>query len=297
MNERPLSGVKVLDVSQYVAGPYCTKLLAVLGAEVVKVEKPADGDKARQAGPFPRDEPHPEKSGLFLYLNTNKMGITLNLDCTTGNKIFKELVRDVDILVENFEPHVMPTLGLDYDTLEKINPRLVMTSISNFGQTGPYRDYKATEIVVHALGGEMYTCGDYSREPLKYGAPLSQMLAGANAAACTLVALHCQRAFGFGQHVDTSIMETVTAETLWWQVIYAYQGVVWRRRYKIGGKFGMFGDVFPCQDGHFIPIMIAQDWDTLVNFFDARETLGLPEFTSAAGRAMNSDKLDEGLSK
>ena len=132
MVERALAGIKVLDLTHYITGPYCTKLLADYGAEVTKVERTGTGDGARRMGPFFKDDPHPEKSGLFLYLNTNKLGVTLNLKSETGIKIFKELLKDADILVENFSPRVMPSLGLSYENLERINPNLVMTSISNF---------------------------------------------------------------------------------------------------------------------------------------------------------------------
>ena len=141
-----LSGLRVLDLTHYVAGPYATRLMATQGAEVIKVERPGTGDPARSLGPFPDGIPDPEKSGLFLYLNTSKKSITLNLKAEAGKKIVRRLVEWADVAVENFAPRVLPSLGLDYQTLAAINPRLVMTSISNFGQTGPYRDYKAREI-------------------------------------------------------------------------------------------------------------------------------------------------------
>ena len=124
MSNGALFNLKVLDLGHYIAGPYCTKLMADMGADVIKIERPGDGDPARRLGPFPDDLPNPEKSGMFLYLNTNKKGITLNLKAEAGKQIFKELIKDVDILVENFEPRVMPSLGLDYETLEKLNPKL-----------------------------------------------------------------------------------------------------------------------------------------------------------------------------
>src|SRR3972149_11584537 len=127
MPEQALSHLKVLALTPYVAGPYCTKLLADFGADVLKVERPGDGDGARRIGPFLQDDPHPEKSGLFLYLNTNKKGITLNLKTDTGKLIFKRLAEDVDVLVENFEPRVMPGLGLGYDVLRQIKPKLGLT--------------------------------------------------------------------------------------------------------------------------------------------------------------------------
>jgi CoA:oxalate CoA-transferase len=165
--DQALSGIRVIDLTWYIAGPYCTKLLADYGADVIKIERPGSGDPARRMGPFLNDEPHPEKSGLFLHLNTNKRGITLNLKTETGKNIFRDLVKKADILVESFSPRVMPSLGIDYKALEKINPKLVMTSISNFGQKGPYRDFKGSELIFQGFGGYMYLVGTSDREPSK----------------------------------------------------------------------------------------------------------------------------------
>ncbi len=188
MAEQLLTGIKVLDLTHYIAGPFCTKLMADYGADVIKIERPGKGDIARQVGPFPEDVPDPEKSGLFLYLNTNKKGITLNLKTKTGIEILKKLVKESDVLVENFRPGVLPSLGLEYETLKKVNPRLVMTSISNFGQTGPYRDWKATEITLYALSGQMSRQGDPDREPLKHALSIFQYFAGKVASLVTLAA-------------------------------------------------------------------------------------------------------------
>ena len=163
--EQALSDISVLDLTHHVAGPYCTKLLAHLGAEVIKVERPGQGDPARQMEPFWKDDPHPEKSEVFFYLNTNKKGITLNLKSATGVKILKQLVEQTDIIVESFSPRVMPSLGLSYDELQTIDPKLIMTSISSFGQTGPYRDYKTPDLVGWSMGGYMYSVGDADRAP------------------------------------------------------------------------------------------------------------------------------------
>ncbi|MDY6844318.1 MAG: CoA transferase, partial [Thermodesulfobacteriota bacterium] len=159
MTEQALSDVKVLDLAWHIAGPYCTKLLADYGADVIKVERPGEGDLSRKMGPFFKDDPHPEKSGLFLFLNTNKKSITLNLKSEWGKKVIKELVKEVDIVVESFRPGVMARLGFDYETLEEINPKLVMTSLSSFGQTGPYRNFAASDLVIYGMGGSMNTCG------------------------------------------------------------------------------------------------------------------------------------------
>ena len=159
MPELALEDVKVLDLTQHVAGPYCAKLLADYGADVIKVERPGVGDPARGMGPFPGDVPHRERSGIFLHLNTNKRGITLDLKTQAGVNVVKELVAGVDILVENFRPGTMERFGLGYDVLHEVKPSLVMTSISNFGQTGPYRDFRSAEIMVYGMGGEMYSTG------------------------------------------------------------------------------------------------------------------------------------------
>ena len=157
LEEAVLSGLRVLDVTHYIAGPYCTKLLADYGADVIKIEKPGEGDPARRYPPFLHDEPNPEKSGLFLHLNPNKRSLTLNLKSNEGIKIFKRLVENADLVIESFSPGVMEKLGLSYEVLEKVNPGLVMVSISNFGQTGPYRDFKASELVLSAMATAIAT--------------------------------------------------------------------------------------------------------------------------------------------
>src|SRR5579884_288188 len=131
VQDQALSGITILDLTHQVAGPFATKLLAGYGAEVIKVEPPW-GDVSRRWGPFPNDAPHPEKSGFFLYLNTGKKGITLNLKTEGGRRIFRELAQRVDALVENFAPDTLPSLGLGWEQLHALNPRLVMVSISNF---------------------------------------------------------------------------------------------------------------------------------------------------------------------
>ena len=211
MPEQALADLKVLDLTHFIAGPYCTKLLADYGADVIKVERPGHGDGARHMGPFYEDTPHPEKSGLFLHLNTNKRGITLNLKSRLGLRISHELVKWADVVVENFRPGVLSRLGLEYPVLEEINPRIVLTSISNFGQTGPYKDFRAAEIVPYALSGVMHTSGLPSREPIKMGGNVLQYQAGASATLHTLVAFQGSEIRGKGEHVDISILDVQTS--------------------------------------------------------------------------------------
>ena len=253
MAEQPLSDVKILDLTWHIAGPYCTKLFADYGAEVVKIEKPGEGDPARRMGPFFKDDPRPEKSGLFLHLNTNKRSVTLNLKSDTGKKIIKELVKDAAILVENFSPHVLPSLGLDYDTLVKINPKLVMTSISNFGQTGPYRDFKASEPVIYGMGGSMCTTGLEDCEPVKKGGNLVQYGGGTSAAAATMIALYGVETRGFGDHIDISLMEVQmgSIERRMSELLaYQYNNEL-TPRIDIAGLMQFPFGIFPCKDGYF----------------------------------------------
>ncbi len=284
-----LAGVKVLDLTHHIAGPYCTKLLADFGADVVKVERP-DGDPARRMPPFFHDEAGPDKSLLFLYLNTNKQGVTLNLKSASGREMLKELAQQSDVLVENFSPRVMPSLGLDYPVLKEINPSLVMVSISNFGQTGPYRDYKATDIVEYALGGLMYIFGDYDREPLKHALHQAQFKAGTNSASATLIALYHQRRTGEGQHVDVSIQECIASGLRDVVNNYTYTGAVRRRAPNHSGDLNRLKAT---SDGYILPTPGAGagfDWAAFVEF------LGVPElddqkFSTPSARLVNAEEL------
>lgn len=291
MAEQALGHLKVLDLTHYIAGPYCTKQLAGLGAEVIKVERPGSGDGARSMGPFYGDDPHPEKSLLFFYLNDNKKSITLNLKTELGRRIVKELVKDADILVENFEPRVMPSLGLSYETLRDINPHLIMTSISNFGQTGPYRDYKAQDIIAYALGGMLYETGSYEREPLKHGLSQAQMIAGLNASAGTMTALYHQRESGVGQQVDVSIQEGVNRMMNFFAMWYTWNGAIWRRRPKGGSLYvGGLTEIMPCKDGWTAPLVYRDEWDRFVAFADIPELLE-PKFADHAQRSVNVNEM------
>lgn len=207
MTTKALSHLKVLDLTHIIAGPYCTKLMAGFGAEVIKIERPIAGDELRSFGPFYNDEPGLERSIPFLWLNTGKKSITLNLKTKKGKEIFDKLLYDADIIVENFSPGVMEQLGISYDVLKNKKPDIIMTSISNFGQTGPYRDYKATEIVEYAMSGLMYATGDVDRAPLASGPAITQYTAGQTAYLACLIALYRLGATGQGEHVDVSIQE------------------------------------------------------------------------------------------
>jgi len=207
-----MAGLKVVEYAQLAAGPYCTKLLADMGAEVIKIEPPTVGDRARRREPFLDDIPHPEHSGLFFYLNTNKLSVTLNLETITGRRIFRELIKSADVLVEDTQPGEMDELGLGYDSLKVTNPRLVMTSISPFGQDGPCSNYKAYGINSYHGSGLARVLSMITPEetpvPTKGPGFLGEYDCGLNAATATIAALYSRIFTGSGQHIDISKQES-----------------------------------------------------------------------------------------
>jgi len=195
-----LSCYRVLDLTDE-KGFFCGKALGDLGADVIKIERPG-GDPARSIGPFYHDIPDPEKSLYWFAFNANKRGITLNIETADGKEIFRELVKKADVVVESFYPGHMDKLGLGYSVLNEINPGIIVTSISGFGQEGPYRDYKAPDIVVRALGGIMYMVGDPDRPPLAPSYPHAYLIGAMHGAMGTMVALNHRALTGHGQQVD-----------------------------------------------------------------------------------------------
>jgi crotonobetainyl-CoA:carnitine CoA-transferase CaiB-like acyl-CoA transferase len=260
--------------------------LADYGAEVIKIERPDGGDAARRYGPFPHDEPHPEKSALFLHLNTNKRGITLALKTSAGKDLFLDLVRQVDVVVENFSPRVMPSLGLDYGTLEPLNPRLVMTSISNFGQTGPYRDYKAQDILIYGMGGAMHQTGVAERAPIKMAGNLMQYHSGTMAATATLVGVYGAQVQGIGQHIDVSLFEThagTVDRRSTFLMAYAHAGEAMHRQGS--GPQGMLPHgIYPCQDGYICIHVTSEWWPRLAQMLERPDLLTNPKFATPAAR-------------
>ncbi len=289
-----LEGVSVLDLTHRIAGPYCTRLLAGLGADVLKIEPPG-GESGRRMAPFFRDEPGPDSSLPFAYLNVGKRSLTLNLKSEAGRDILRSLLQESDILVENYAPRVMPSLGLDYETLRGIAPHLVMVSISNFGQTGPYRNYKATDIVEYALGGLMYIFGGYDREPLKHAFNQAQFKAGTDAASAALMALYHQRitggrAGGQGQRVDVSIQEAVASGLRDVVNNYTYTGAIRRRQPNHSGDLQRLRAT---ADGYLLPnpgLGAGLNWSMYAEFLDLPE-LDDERFSTPSARLANAEEL------
>lgn len=294
MTETALAGLKVLEYAQLVSGPYCTKLLADLGAEVIKIEPP-DGDEARRREPFLKDAPHPERSGLFFYLNTNKLGITLNLNTATGRKVLKELVKETDVLVEDNPPKAMKELGLDYESLKAINPRLIMTSITPFGQTGPYRDYKAYHLNTYHGSGLAKILADVLpdevKKPLKGAGFLGDYDAGLSAAVAIMGALYSRLFTGMGQHIDTSKQESLIALERVEIGMYGNEGFSMMSTVTIQG---MLGGLQRCKDGYVVLTMpMEHQWEALVKLMGNPDWAQDERYKDEFFRAQHAQELND----
>jgi crotonobetainyl-CoA:carnitine CoA-transferase CaiB-like acyl-CoA transferase len=283
-----LDDIKVLDLSQGVAGPLTAKMLADFGADVVKVESPK-GDIARTLAPHFGDDPHPEKSLIFLLANLNKRGVTLTLETQEGRDLLRRLARSTDIIIESYKPGYLAELGLDYSSLARENPRLIMVSITPFGQSGPYSGFENEEIVTYALSGIMSISGMANREPLKHGGMQAQYEGGLNGAIGALVALHMRDDIGEGQHVDISLQEVVASTLIVHQPMYSWAGGVAGRRRPGGSNYG---HVMPCKDGYFIwQTGGGAEWSDIVEFFGS-EGLREERFSTISGRTVHGEDLD-----
>jgi crotonobetainyl-CoA:carnitine CoA-transferase CaiB-like acyl-CoA transferase len=202
-----LEGIRVLDLGDWVAGSYCGRLLADYGADVIKVEQPG-GSTTRREGPYAGDDPNIDKSALFLHLNANKRGITLDFMTESGAAIARDLASRCDIVIEDYAPGVLAEHGLDWARLSEGRDDLVMVSITPFGQTGPWRHYRGSEITLQAMGGPMHSNGSQEREPAKSGGYVAHYHAGISAAFGAMLARYRIESGGAGDHIDLAIYET-----------------------------------------------------------------------------------------
>jgi len=212
MPPRPLEGIRVIDLTRIYAGPYCSMLFADMGAEVIKVEPP-EGELIRDNPPMVKEGeggPHDRsRSGYFLALNRNKYGITLNLKHPKAVEVFQELIKIGDVVLENYAPGVMKRLGIDYPLLRKINPRIIMCSISGFGQTGRYSERLAFDVISQAMSGLMSITGHPDNPPTRVGTSLGDVNAAVHAAFAIMTALYYREKTGIGQYIDVSMLETM----------------------------------------------------------------------------------------
>ena len=276
-----LSGYRVLDLTDE-KGMYCSRLLADMGAEVVRVERP-EGGSAR--------------SLFFCQTNSGKLDITLNIEGKPGQDLFKRLVKTTDVVVESYQPGYLEALGLSYLQLGETNPQLIMASITNFGQGGPYRDYESCDLVASALGGQMYVCGEPAMPPLKPSGNQTYYTASILATIGILLALWSRRATGRGQHIDISLQECVAATLDHVLVRYFYEGVVAKRQGSLHWNNAFH--VFPCRDGYIL-LSLLLHWETLVEWLDTggkAEDLTGKEWRDRGYRLKHLDHIIEVLER
>jgi crotonobetainyl-CoA:carnitine CoA-transferase CaiB-like acyl-CoA transferase len=255
-----LGDLRVLDLTGPL-GVYCTKQLADLGAEVIKIEPPG-GDLSRAIGPFYRDEPDPEKSLFWFHFNTNKKSITLDIGSPDGKELLAALARTADVVVETFQPGYLDALGLGYASLREANPGLILTSITPFGQTGPYRDFYASDLIGLAMGGFLFICGWEDEPPTRVACSQAYNVASANACAATLLALYHRDMTGQGQHVDVSMQQCVAAGLQWVTQMYDLQKRIMVRSGRMGVPLN------ECKDGWAMVIPMV-DWDDFVGWLES----------------------------
>lgn len=252
----PLDGVTVLDLSEWIAGPYATRLFADAGADVIKIERPArkggvGGDPSRGVGPFRGGAPHPEKSGTFFYFNAGKRSVVLDLTRPEAQAAALRIVDRADIVIESFRPGVMDRLGVGWKEIHARKPEIALVSLAPFGQESPYRDYKLTDLTLFGMCGEMYSMGVQDAEPMKMYGTAALVECGASAAAVAMGALTATETQGIGQHVDVALADL------------QFNGTDRRHAAEIGSQFSrrkslrspgmayqILGTVYHCADGY-----------------------------------------------
>ncbi|MBI4640316.1 MAG: CoA transferase [Candidatus Tectomicrobia bacterium] len=286
---RALEGVRVLDLTRVYAGPYCTMVLADMGAEVIKIERPEIGDDVRRISPFKDNTPGLERSGYFFPLNRNKLGITLNIQHPKGREMLKRMVEKADVLVENYSPRVMKGLGLGYDVLQEINPRLVMCTICGYGHTGPYAMRPGYDGTAQAMGGIASITGYPDGPPTRVGSSIGDCVTGIHAAFGIMCALFVRFTTGRGQWVDLSQQDTVFSILESAVTTYTITG-------KIPGRLGSRHgnaypyDIYPCKNGHvFFAAYLDAHWQKTCELF------GEPEFAKDPRVDAMFKRAEEGI--
>ncbi len=284
----PLEGLRVLEIGTFVSAPYCGKLFAGYGAEVIKVEPPG-GDISRAHGPFKDGVPNRETSALFLYLNTGKKSVELDIGSPEGREAFLRLVETADVLIENYRPADMRALGLTYETLSALNPRLVMISVTTFGQDGPYAGFESNNLVAFAMGGQMFITGTQDGGPLKNGGYQADYQGGLNAFSAGMLAVTAAERDGLGQHVDVSIQQCMAPLLEATIPYYTYLGR-WAGLRR-GNHMASFIGIYPCADGHLGIHIMPRNWKPFTDVIGRPDMFDDPRFVTQALRAQHNDDL------
>ena len=284
----PLEGVRVLEVGAFVSAPYCGRLFAGYGAEVIKIEPPG-GDIARAHGPFKDGEPNPETSALFLYLNTSKRSVELDLGTQAGRDALLWLAADADVLIENYRPGDARALGLDHERLRAVNPRLVVVSITAYGQDGPYAEYHSNNLIAFAMGGQMFLTGDPDKSPVKNGGYQADYQGGLNAFSAANLALLAAERDGEGQHVDISVQHCMAPILEAGIPFYAYNGL-WLGQRR-GNLMSSSMAIYPCLDGQVGVHVMARNWPNFAEATGHPEWLEDERYATAESRRAHDDEL------
>ncbi len=293
--EGVLSGIRIIEYADFVSGPYVGKHLSELGAEVIKVEQPGFGDSARRKGPFAHDEPAPDNSLLFNYLNMNKLGVTLDLKSETGREWFLKLLEDADVFVYGGTAPQMDRLRLSHREVCLANPRLIGVYLTPFGLNGPYRDFQGGDLIAtHLAGlasGTSPAVTEPDRPPIKPGGRQALMIAGLYGAMATLHALFARETTGKGQEIDASELDAMTSFQAGGMV-----GQAFLRRSTPRGE-AQAGFLYPAADGT-VAINPMQDhmWRAMVGVMGNPDWADRPEFSTRAGRTANRKELSEFVS-
>lgn len=279
-----LEGITVLDLTRVLAGPYAGMLLADMGARVIKIENPNGGDDTRKVGPFFDEER--TKSAYFVNFNRSKEGITLNLKDPEAKKIFLELVKKADVVIENYRPGTMDKLGLGYDVLKEVNPGIIYGSVSGFGHTGPYSKRAGYDIIGQAMGGLMSTTGWPGGKPTRSGTPMGDVLGGLNLTIGVLAALVNKQKTGLGEKVDVALVDSVVSAMENITMIYQTTG---RIPGRIGNRYESLSpyDVYPAKDGD---VVIAAGNNKLFGILC--NAMGCPELASDPLYAQVPDRVE-----
>ena len=282
-----LSGVRILDLTRVLAGPFCTMLMADMGADVVKIEEPGKGDDTRTYPPFIEG-----CSAYFCNMNRNKKSITLDLKKPEAKAIFKEMVKNVDIVIENYKPGTMAKLGIGYEDLKEINPRLIFASISGFGQYGPYRERPGYDIIGQAMGGLMSVSGWPDSPPTRSGTAMGDILAGLNCCIGILAALKGREVSGRGQSVDVALVDSVVSAM---ETIIQLYLVEKRIPGRIGNRYEFIYpyDTFAASDGWAV-IAVGNDavWKRFCEVIGRKELIEHPDYKKNPDRVKNNHALN-----
>lgn len=284
-----LDGIRVLDLARYVAGPYCAQILGDFGADVIKIEKPVDGDPMRGKGAAAGDD----KLYLLMY-NRNKRSLTLNLRYAKGQEVLAQLIQQADVLVENFRPGTMEAMGFGWDRISTLNPRMVMARISGFGQDGPWVKRPVFDAIAQAESGLMHITGERSGDPTMMGAIMIDYSTGTNAALGIMAALHARDRTGRGQVVDVPLLDTAMSFLMTAVADYDHDGTVMGRQGN-RDRYSAPTNTYRTRDGGRLHLMAGgqKHFEALVDVMGEQTILDNPAFATAVNRLENADLVDE----